>query len=322
MSSKPNTVSTQVQAEHALSYVEDAVRTFAGIQQLADVIAKMESAPAHLRGKPNDCFRIVVQAAKWKMDPFAVAECTSLVHGRLCYEGKLVAAVLQAMGAIEDRLHYEITGTGQAASIKVSGRPRGHKGPPLELTGSVKDWRTVGKGKDGQPMKNAWDTMPETMLVYRGTRQWARIYAPEALLGVYTPDEFEEVRETEAFVHNDPPPARTGTPAAPPVEEPAAQGKPEDPPPAAGKPTAGKPKEEPAHLVRARDFYRAANQHAEGLGKKLTDALCTLHKATAPKDLPSDHVEQFKKDLDELSKDFATAETTLAEWIRQEETNK
>src|SRR5690606_25367911 len=39
------------------------------------------------------------------------------------------------------------------------------------------------------------------MLVYRGTRQWARRYAPEALLGVYTPDELEDApRDTRATV--------------------------------------------------------------------------------------------------------------------------
>ena len=30
------------------------------------------------------------------MDPFAVAQCCSVVHGKLVYEGKLVAAVLDA----------------------------------------------------------------------------------------------------------------------------------------------------------------------------------------------------------------------------------
>lgn len=159
---------------------------------LSNTLAKAQLVPAHLQGKPGDCLLIVMQAQRWGMDVLSVAQCTSVVHGRLCYEGKLVAAVLYSMGAVDGRLHYEIKGEGQKASITVTGTPRGGQGPQ-SLTGSVAEWRTWGKDKQGNPMKNAWDSIPEDMLVYRGTRQWARRYAPEALLGVYTPDEIEDV---------------------------------------------------------------------------------------------------------------------------------
>jgi hypothetical protein len=158
---------------------------------LSEIMAKAQLVPEHLRNKPGDCLLVVMQAQRWGMDAVSVAQCTSVVHGKLCYEGKLVAAVLFAMGAIEGRLHYEIEGSGQAARITVRGTPRGGRGEQV-LTGNVTDWRTFGKDKEGNKIKNAWDTIPEDMLVYRGTRQWARRYAPEALLGVYTPDELEE----------------------------------------------------------------------------------------------------------------------------------
>jgi hypothetical protein len=160
--------------------------------QLAETIAKASLVPKHLQNKPGDCLLVVMQAQRWGMDALSVAQCTSIVHGRLCYEGKLVAAVLYSMGAVEGRLHYEIKGSGQNASIVVTGTPRGGNGPQ-SVTGTVKDWRTFGKDKEtGQRIDNAWDKMPEDMLVYRGTRQWARRYAPEALLGVYTPDEMDD----------------------------------------------------------------------------------------------------------------------------------
>jgi hypothetical protein len=158
--------------------------------ELANVMSAANLIPDHLRGKPGDCLLIVMQAQRWGMDAVSVAQSTSVVHGKLCYEGKLVAAALYAMGALDGRLHYDIRGSGQSASITVTGTPKGGKGPQT-VTGSVKDWRTYGKDKQGNRIDNAWDKMPEDMLVYRGTRQWARRYAPEALLGVYTPDEIE-----------------------------------------------------------------------------------------------------------------------------------
>ncbi len=102
------------------------------------------------------------------------------------------------MGAVEGRLEYDIQGSGQAASIIVTGTPRGGSGPQT-VRGTVKDWRTFTKNKEGKQVENAWDKIPEDMLVYRGTRQWARRYAPEALLGVYTPDEVEPVADVRVI---------------------------------------------------------------------------------------------------------------------------
>lgn len=204
-----NAVAVRDESTTTLGFLQAAVTTFEGVQKLAELMARMGTMPAHLQGKPADCFRVVVQAAKWRMDPFAVAECTSLVHGRMCYEGKLVAAVLTAMNAIEGRLHYEISGKGQDASIVITGTARGSK--PQSLSGTVKEWRTYGKDKNGNRIDNAWDKIPEDMLVYRGTRQWARRYAPEAVLGVYTPDEAEEIREVEATVHDAVPAPKAAT---------------------------------------------------------------------------------------------------------------
>lgn len=173
--------------------------------QLSEIMAKANLVPDHLRGKSGDCLLIVMQAQRWGMDAVSVAQCTSVVHGRLCYEGKLVAAALYAMGAVEGRLEYDIQGSGQAAMIIVTGTPRGGNGPQT-VRGTVKDWRTYTKNKEGKQVENAWDKIPEDMLVYRGTRQWARRYAPEALLGVYTPDEVEpvaDVRVVATVQHGD-----------------------------------------------------------------------------------------------------------------------
>lgn len=149
---------------------------------LAQIMAKAKLIPEHLRDNPGDCLLVVMQAQRWGMDVVSVAQCTSVVKGKMCYEGKLVAAVLYAMGTIEGRLSYKYSGTGQAREITVSGRVRG-TGEDVSITGSVASWATDNGN---------WKKSPDDMLAYRGTRQWARRYAPEALLGIYTPDELEE----------------------------------------------------------------------------------------------------------------------------------
>jgi len=319
----------------SLGFLENAITTFEGVQRLAEVMAKCGTMPVHLKNA-SDCFRIVVQAAKWRMDPFAVAECTSLVHGRMCYEGKLVAAVLQAMGAIEGRLTYDITGKGQDASIVVTGTPKGAK-KPCSLSGTVKDWRTHGNG-------SPWDKQPETQLVYRGTRQWARLYAPEAILGVYTPDEAEEIRTVEAtVVGTDLPvvePARTASVgealnkvasdnAEQRVAAANAADKAEDQPTKPQQPTT--PHRGPAHPAQAAGIllWQALEKLEKGRGKKVLDRLAKLYAPAdmpaaelakyAPKDIPVAKLDGFGKDVAELQKLIAEPqrmEETIAEWER------
>lgn len=311
-----------------LQFISDAVRTFQGVQQLANVISSMESSPIHLKGKPADCFRVTVQAVKWRMDPFAVAECTSLVHGRLCYEGKLVAAVLRSMGAIVGRLEHEITGKGQDAAITITGLPKGGK-KPCSVSGTVREWRTIGKDKAGNRIDNAWDKQPETMLVYRGTRQWARLFTPEAILGVYTPDELEDMREVVGtVVATDPPAARTADPAAtenggvaqPMTEQPSGGSPTGSSVPAGGQSPAAGQQPAPAaphqSITAARDLYRALEKKTKGLGAKLMPRLCALHGAADPKAIPAEKLDAFGKDAVAILADLDQAEASLAEWER------
>lgn len=172
--------------------------------ELAEVLAKSSFIPDHLKGKPSDCLLIIMQAQRWGMDAMNVASCTSIVSGKLCYEGKLVAAALYSMGAVDGRLRYEFSGVGTKRAVKVIGKPRGldHE---QTVDGTVENWKT----NNGN-----WTKSPDDMLVYRGTRQWARRYAPEALLGVYTPDEMEETETRTTVRQVDDRPGRSEYPPA------------------------------------------------------------------------------------------------------------
>lgn len=148
-----------------------------------------------------NCFAVVNQAVRWGMDPFAVVQCASVVRGKLVFEGKLVAAVLRAKLGV--RLNYEYDeGRGPKQGITVWGMLDGDR---LEIHGTVEDWSTGEKGAWGRASN--W----RRMLAYRGTREWARLYAPDVLLGVYTDDELEdmaeEARARRATLIAPPPPA-------------------------------------------------------------------------------------------------------------------
>jgi hypothetical protein len=141
------------------------------------------TVPDHLKGKPADCMAVAMQAAQWGMNPFAVAQKTHIVSGRLGYEAQLVNAVIQASGAIVGSPHYEHDGDGNKLQTRVGCVLRGQH----EITWG--EWLCIA---DVQ-VKNSplWKTNPRQQMGYLQLKNWARLYTPGAILGVYTPDELE-----------------------------------------------------------------------------------------------------------------------------------
>ncbi|AGH31344.1 RecT family protein [Tetraselmis viridis virus SI1] len=166
---------------------------FEHMQRVASVMAKSTLIPDALKAQTYDqtmgnCFLVVNQALHWQMDPFAVAQCMSVVHGKPCYEGKLIAAVLQ--GRLGVRLRYEWNDeTGDKFAITVTGK-HPEDDEPVSVTGTVGDWKT--SEKNGNTKANWTGANARRQLAYRGAREWCRLYAPELLLGVYAIDEMED----------------------------------------------------------------------------------------------------------------------------------
>lgn len=148
--------------------------------RLAEMMARGKMVPEHLRN-PSDMLMVIEQASRWGMSPFAVAQCTSVVQGRLMFEGKLVAAAVQSSGILEGRLTYEFTGEGATRGIIVRGTIRGET-EPRDIRVELKDAKTTN---------GMWTKQPDQQLVYFATRAWARRHTPEVMLGVYSPEEFD-----------------------------------------------------------------------------------------------------------------------------------
>ncbi|MGH4667376.1 RecT family recombinase [Klebsiella pneumoniae] len=151
------------------------------------------TVPAHLAGKPADCLAVTMQAAQWGMNPFAVAQKTHVVNGTLGYEAQLVNAVVSSSNLLATRLNYKWDGDWS----KVSGKT--DKSPSLTVTvwATLKgesEPRTLTISMAQAVVRNSplWEQDPRQQLAYLCVKRWARLHAPNVLLGVYTPDELQE----------------------------------------------------------------------------------------------------------------------------------
>lgn len=192
---------------------------FEQVSKVASVMARSTMIPQHLThvkakgGDPEplsydqvygNCFLVANTAANWGMDPFAVAQATSLVHGRLCFEGKLVAAVLDhCLGIVltyqfgvwdNDRQVIDLSREGVGDDLAVRVIECGLDGKPKPngrfIDGCVRQWKTTGNNSPWSPPNY------RRQLRYRGAREFARAHEPAIMLGVYSPDEFDDAEDT------------------------------------------------------------------------------------------------------------------------------
>jgi len=156
-----------------------------GAMKLAQAMASARMVPQHLQSSPGDCLMVIEQAMRWQMSPFAVAQSTAVVKGKMCFEGKLVAAAIQTSGVLEGRLNYEFTGEGDSRAVICTGLIRGEKKA-----------RTVEvKLSEARTENQWWKKTPDQMLTYHAARVWARRHTPEVMLGVYAPEEMADAQD-------------------------------------------------------------------------------------------------------------------------------
>lgn len=180
------------------SHLFDTAR-FEQSQRVALAMASASLLPKHLDGNSSDpkirvmqaqanCLRIVNQAVRWGFDPFAIMDETYVVSGKLGYQGKLVAAVVNARAGLKKRLSYAFAGKKGTDDFQVT------------VTGTFEDedeprsiTLTVGQAKTNNDM---WKKDPEQKLCYSGATKWARRWCPEIMLGVAIDDDLDRAVPT------------------------------------------------------------------------------------------------------------------------------
>lgn len=178
------------------------VQALGQLQAFSELMAQSAvTVPKHLAGKPADCMAIVMQAMQWGMNPYAVAQKTHLVNGVLGYEAQLVNAVISSSSAIVGRFHYEYGGDWEKiAGVKGE---RDELGLYIRVGAVLRGETDITWGEyiyladittRNSPL---WKTAPKQQIAYLAVKYWARLYCPEVILGVYSPDEVEQKPERE-----------------------------------------------------------------------------------------------------------------------------
>ena len=153
--------------------------------------------PVHCRDKIGTCYALCDQALTWGFPPLAVINQSYVVNNRgterISYSSQMIHAVIEKNAPLKGRLRYEILGEGDERRCKVFGTFVGEVKPheyTSETLAKLRDAR--GRNEAGQIKGSPlWETLPEVQMFYSASRQWARLFCPDVILGVYTPEEIQ-----------------------------------------------------------------------------------------------------------------------------------
>jgi hypothetical protein len=195
------------------------------IVRVAEMMANSKQAvPKHLRGNPGGCMAVAMQAMRWNMDPFALATKTYTADsdGPVAYEGQAIIAALNNSPLLTTRLYFDWGGpwekiVGRFVWKESTKKTDENTGKPKKYLAKAWDdneeqglWCTVTATLAGEReprslqlflmqarVRNSplWVEDPRQQLAYLAARRWGRLYAPDVIMGVYTPDELEEPGE-------------------------------------------------------------------------------------------------------------------------------
>lgn len=142
------------------------------------------------QGKPQDCFIAVDMATRMNVSPMVVMQNMYVVKGKPSWAGQACTMLINSCCKFRDVKHIYTGAKGTdnrgcyVEAVRVSD---GETVQGVEVTVSM----AKAEGWTSNPK---WRNMPDLMLAYRASAFFARVYCPEALMGVQTYEEVEDIR--------------------------------------------------------------------------------------------------------------------------------
>ena len=157
------------------------------IQRIAMVYSRSKMIPTHFQGKMEDVFVVCQMAFRMGIDPLMLLQNTYVVSGKPGIAGQMAIALANQSGAFNGRIRFRYEGDGQTRSCTAWTHDK-QTGEVLECRVGIDT--AVAEGWIKNPK---WKSMPDQMLAYRSGAWFARLYCPDALFGMQTMDELEDL---------------------------------------------------------------------------------------------------------------------------------
>ena len=180
----------QYEQKHELSSnVFANAESFKDIFNIGKMFASSSLVPVAYQNKPMDCTIAVDMANRMGVSPMMVMQNLYVVKGKPSWSGQACMSMINASPKFKNAkpVYFGEKGTDS----------RGCRIEAIEAeTGNLIQGTdvTIKMAKEEGWLSNTkWKNMPEQMLAYRAAAFFARIYIPNALMGVVVEGEVEDI---------------------------------------------------------------------------------------------------------------------------------
>lgn len=171
---------------------QNALSTFKDNWEIATQLAQSDIIPDNYKKKPANVVIAIGIANQMNLDPFIVMQNLSFIKGKTSWSGSFCRTLIERTGKFRDlELNY-IGEKGQdsygcyLSATRVSDGKK-INGPEVTIAmAKAEKWTSNPK----------WSTLKDLMLAYRCQSYFCRIHCPEAMSGIYTTEEIEDINTT------------------------------------------------------------------------------------------------------------------------------
>lgn len=185
---KENKETTEVIPVDQQSLLLDVGR-FEHAQRVAKLLVSSSMVPEQFQGDKNigNCVIALNLAERMRLDPFMVMQKIYVVNGKPGIEAQLAIALVNNTRRFTP-LQFKLEGEGDKRRCTCHAKRR-DTGETCQQSCDV----AIAKKEGWWDKKGSkWPTMTDMMLQYRSAMFFARLYCPEALLGMPSADELDD----------------------------------------------------------------------------------------------------------------------------------
>lgn len=178
--------------ELATNSVWENKDAFNQILRAADMLSKTSIIPQSYQGKPQDCFVAIEMANRMGVSPMVVMQNMYVVKGKPSWAGQACTMLINSCGKFKDVKHIYTGEKGKpnrGCYVTATRISDGSQVDGVEVTMQMAQ-------SEGWTSNSKWRNMPELMLAYRASAFFARVYCPEAMMGVQTAEEVYDADST------------------------------------------------------------------------------------------------------------------------------
>ena len=176
---------------HNQPNVINTIDSYQSNWEMAVNLSKSDLVPDNYKKKPENVIIALGMSQQTGLPPFTIMQNLNIVRGKASFSGSFCKILIERTGRFKDlELNYigekgKDTYGCYLSATRVSDN-KVIKGPAVTMAMAKSEGWTTNK---------KWLTLTDLMLAYRCQSFFARLYCPEALNGVYTSEEMEDIKE-------------------------------------------------------------------------------------------------------------------------------